>query len=161
LKRFNVNNTCRVVEVDYSLLNRKPEAEFFPYCQENNIAVLVRGPLHKGLLSGKYLPDTVFTDTVRSEWYLDETSRNKLNSNLAKVERLKQIVAPGEAMVTTALQFAISHPVQPVAIPGAKSPLQVATNAKAGERMLTEAEQAELLGHLEPAPTEQPLVAIG
>lgn len=28
LKRFNVNNTCRVVEADYSLLNRKAEPEF-------------------------------------------------------------------------------------------------------------------------------------
>jgi myo-inositol catabolism protein IolS len=145
LKRFNVNNTCRVVEVDYSLLNRKAEAEFFPYCQEHQIAVLVRGPLHKGLLSGKYSSDTVFTDSVRSEWYQDDTSRNKLSTNLIKVEQLKQLIPSTEAMVTAALRFVISHPIQPVAIPGAKSPEQVSTNAKAGERMLTAQEQAQLL----------------
>lgn len=145
LKRFNVNNTCRVVEVDYSLLNRKPELDFFPYCQEHNIAVLVRGPLHKGLLSGKYSPDARFTDSVRSEWYDSEASSNKLASNLAKVERLKQTLPPGEAMITAALQFVVSHPVQPVAIPGAKSPEQVSMNAKAGDRLLSDLEREQLI----------------
>lgn len=149
LKRFNVNNTCRVVEVDYSLLNRKPETDFFPYCQDHNIAVLVRGPLHKGLLSGKYSSTTVFTDTVRSEWYDSETSSNKLISNLAKVERLKQALPHREAMITAALQFVVSHPVQPVAIPGAKSPEQVRMNAKAGDRLLSDLEREQLINDMQ------------
>lgn len=159
LKRFNVNHTCRVVEVDYSLLNRKAEAEFLPYCQEHNIAVLVRGPLHKGLLSGKYAPDTVFTDTVRSEWYLDEVQQAKLSRNLAKVEQLKTQLSPGEAMVTAALQFVTSHPAQPVVIPGAKSPEQAAMNAKAGDRLLSTAERNWLIQTLESTtePTTEPV----
>ncbi len=40
-------------------------------------------------------------------------------------------------MVTTALRYVISHPSAPVAIPGAKSPEQVAMNARAGDRLLT------------------------
>lgn len=66
LKRFNVNKTCSVLEVNYSLLNRASEPKIFPYCQEHNIAVLVRGPLGQGLLSGKYSAKTVFTDSIRS-----------------------------------------------------------------------------------------------
>ncbi|MCU0524358.1 MAG: aldo/keto reductase [Elainella sp. Prado103] len=149
LKRFNVNNTCRVVEVDYSLLNRKAEAEFLPYCQEHGIAVLARGPLHKGLLSGKYTPDTVFTDTVRSEWYLDATQQAKLARNLAQVEQLKTHLQPGESMVTAALQFVTSHPVQPVVIPGAKSPEQAVMNAKAGDRLLSADEREQLIQTME------------
>lgn len=153
LKRFNVHNTCSVVEVEYSLLNRKAEAEFLPYCQEHGIAVLVRGPLHKGLLSGKYSPDTVFTDTVRSEWYIDENRSSKLAANLATVERLKTVLPPGEDMVTAALQFVTSHPAQPVAIPGAKSPQQAAMNAKAGDKLLTAAERDRLIADITPAGT--------
>ncbi|NJO77541.1 MAG: aldo/keto reductase [Cyanobacteria bacterium RM1_2_2] len=149
LKRFNVNHTCRVVEVDYSLLNRKAEAEFLPYCQEHGIAVLVRGPLNKGLLSGKYSPDTVFTDSVRSEWYIDEARQSKLANDLAKVERLKTVLQPGEEMITAALRFVTSHPVQPVVIPGAKSPEQAAMNAQAGTQLLSEQERALLLEYLE------------
>lgn len=145
LKRFNERGTCQVVEVDYSLLNREPDKAFFPYCAENNIAVLVRGPLHKGLLSGKYSAGTVFTDTVRREWYESDRTRQKLHRKLAKVEQLKTILSPGEDMVTAALQFVISNNIQPVAIAGAKSPLQAAINAAAGNQLMTPAERERLI----------------
>ncbi len=145
LKRFNVNNTCSVVEVEYSLLNRNPESEFLPYCQEHGIAVLVRGPLGKGLLSGKYAPGTVFTDSVRSEWYADDQKKAKLERKLAKVAQLKSALQPGEEIVTAAIRYVTSHPVQPVAIPGAKSPAQAIANAKAGDAVLSEAERKELV----------------
>lgn len=145
LKRFNANNTCSVVEVEYSLLNRNPESEFLPYCQEHNIAVLVRGPLCKGLLSGKYAPGTVFTDSVRGEWFADEKKKAKLERKLAKVERLKSALQPGEEMVQAAIRYVTSHPVQPVAIPGAKTPAQAITNAQAGDALLSEAERQELV----------------
>ena len=67
LKRFNVNNTCSVVQFNYSLLNRAPEADILPYCREHGIAVMVRGPLARGLLSGNYSTDTVFTDSGSGE----------------------------------------------------------------------------------------------
>ena len=145
LKRFNAHNTCSVVEVEYSLLNRKPDEEFLPYCQEHGIAVLVRGPLGKGLLSGKYSPGTVFSDTVRSEWYANETAKEKLERKLAKVERLKSALPPSSDMITAALRFVSSHPVQPVAIPGAKSPAQAAANAEAGNVLLSPEERKQLV----------------
>lgn len=145
LKRFNAYNTCSVVEVEYSLLNRKPDSEFLPYCQENGIAVLARGPLGKGLLSGKYAPGAVFTDAVRSEWYANETAKEKLERKLAKVERLKSALQPGEEMVAAALRYVTSHPAQPVAIPGAKSPAQAAANARAGSVLLSAQERKNLV----------------
>lgn len=145
VKRFNVHGTCSVVELEYSLLNRKVEAELLPYCQKHDIAVLVRGPLRKGLLSGRYSPVTTFTDSVRSRWYGSEESKQTLEHDLAKVARLKEKLGPGDEMITAALRFTLSHPAQPVAIPGAKSPEQMAMNAAAGERMLTEEERGILL----------------
>lgn len=144
LKKFNVNNTCQVLEIDYSLLNRKPESEILPYCQEHGIAVMIRGPLAKGLLSGKYATDTVFTDTIRSKWHKKEKAQQKLEKNIAKVERLKTVFPSQEEMVTGALRYVISHPVQPVAIPGAKSPEQAAINAIAGEKLLSAEERENL-----------------
>lgn len=145
LQKFNVNGTCSVVEVDYSLLSRNPEKEFLPYCQEHGISVLARGPLHKGLLTGKYSAETRFTDTVRSEWYGSDRSREKLNRKLAKVEQLKTALQPGPEMVTNALRFVISHPAQPVAIPGAKSPEQAQANAAVGDVLLTAEERDRLI----------------
>ena len=149
LKRFNANGRCSVVEVDYSLINRRPESEFFPYCQEQGIAVLIRGPLGKGLLSGKYDLNSAFDDTIRVGWNQGAHARTQLEDGLAVVEKLKSIVQPGEEMVTTALRYTISHPVAPVAIPGAKSADQVAINARAGERLLTTEEMARIRAALE------------
>ena len=68
LKTFNREGKCSVVQVDYSLLNRQPEEALLPYCQEHGIAVMVRGPLAKGLLSGRYYRSSVFSDDVRSSF---------------------------------------------------------------------------------------------
>jgi aryl-alcohol dehydrogenase-like predicted oxidoreductase len=149
LRRFNVDDTCDVVEVNYSLINRAPEADLLPYCQEHNIAVLVRGPLRKGLLAGKYARDSEFTDTVRSRWNAGEPGRAGFEQDIAQVERLKQVLQPGDEMVTAALRYVISHPATPVAIPGAKSPAQAAMNAAAGAQTLSTDEIEELVGLLD------------
>jgi aryl-alcohol dehydrogenase-like predicted oxidoreductase len=145
LRRFNANGTCSVVEVNYSLLNRVPESDLLPYCQANGIAVLVRGPLRKGLLAGKYTRGSVFSDTVRARWNEGQAGRAEFEADIARVERLKQELQPGAEMVTSALRYVISHPAAPVAIPGAKSPGQAAMNATAGERTLSQDERSRLI----------------
>lgn len=148
LKRFNVNGTCSVVQVDYSLLNRAPEADLLPYCQEHNIGVMVRGPLAKGVLSGRYNAASVFSDTVREGWNEEGATRNRFLEQVQQVDRLKAVVQPGPEMVTAALRYTIAHPAVSVAIPGAKSPEQAAMNAAAGERLLTETERTQLVNAL-------------
>ena len=149
LKRFNADGNCSVVELDYSLLNRTPESDILPYCYEKGIAVLVRGPLAKGLLSGKYTAETVFTDTVRSSWHESERQQARFEADIARVDKLKAALKPGEEMVTAALRYVISHRAEPVAIPGAKSPEQAAMNAAAGEMTLSEDDRNRLSGLLE------------
>jgi aryl-alcohol dehydrogenase-like predicted oxidoreductase len=149
LQRFNVNGTCSVVQVDYSLLNRQPEAAFLPYCQEHNIGVMIRGPLAKGLLSGRYDASSTFSDTVRAGWNDAGAARDKFLEQVGQVDKLKAVVEPGPAMVTTALRYTFSHPAVSTAIPGAKSPEQARMNAAAGAELLAEGERARLVGALE------------
>lgn len=144
LKRFNADGTCSVVELDYSMLNRAPEKALLPYCQEQGIAVLVRGPLRRGLLAGKYSVDSVFSDHVRSAWNVGGRDRARFEREIAKVETLRETLKPGEEMVTAALRFVISHPAAPVAIPGAKSPEQATMNAAAGDASLSPEEIGRL-----------------
>ena len=142
LKRFNVHGTCRCVEVNYSLLNRVAEADLLPYCEENGIGVLIRGPLRRGLLSGQYTIESTFTDQVRSRWNQGGDLREDFENDVAAVEKLKKVLAPGGEMVTASLRYTISHQANPVSIPGAKSPQQAKMNAAAGDRMLS-AEEIE------------------
>ena len=144
LKRFNREGTCSVVQVDYSLLNRAPERAFLPYCQEHGIAVMVRGPLAKGLLSGRYARGSVFTDSVRASWNEGGAQQDQFEARVEQVGRLSEVVSAGEEMVQSAIRYTFTHPAVSVSIPGAKSPAQAQTNAAAGSRALTEAEAASL-----------------
>ena len=144
LRRFNREGSCSVVQVDYSLLNRDAEKEFLPYCQEHGIAVMVRGPLAKGLLSGRYTKGAVFSDTVRASWNEGGAQQEQFEARAAQVGRLSEIVSPGEEMVQAAIRYTFSHPAVSVSIPGAKSAGQARTNADAGSRALSD-EEAERL----------------
>jgi aryl-alcohol dehydrogenase-like predicted oxidoreductase len=139
-----------VVQLDYSLLNRAPETDILPYCQENGIAVMVRGPLAMGLLSGNYSADTIFTDPVRSRFHKDEEAQAALERRIAQVENLKGVVKPGQEMVTTALRYVISNFAVSTVIPGAKSPAQATTNAQAGAATLSAAEIDKLMAIINP-----------
>ena len=144
LKRFNRESTCSVVQVDYSLLNRGAEEDFLPYCLEHGIAVMVRGPLAKGLLSGRYTKDSVFTDSVRAGWSAGGAQQAQFEARVAQVGRLAEVVPPGEEMVQAAIRYTFSHGAISVSIPGAKSATQARTNAAAGSRTLTEDELLRL-----------------
>ena len=139
---------CAVAEVNYSLLNRAPEAELLPYCHENGIAVLARGPLHRGLLSGKHTAATRFADSVRSRWHATEADQAAFLEKIATVDKLKAVVAPGQEMATAALRYTFSHAASPVAIPGATRPEQVVANAAAGDRQLAPEEREAILAAL-------------
>jgi len=145
LKRFNEvsGGNCAVAEIDYSLLNRSAEQDVLPYCEENGIAVLARGPLAMGLLSGKHGPDTVFTDAVRQGWNRGGDNRAEFQEKIARVEQIKSAIGDAD-LVTTALRYVVSHPAGPVAIPGATSPAQAESNANAGDSLLTDRELAAL-----------------
>ena len=140
LKRFNADGSCKVVQVDYSLLNRQPEEEFLDYCEKQAIAVMARGPLAKGLLSGRYTTDSVFEDSIREGYNKGGEDRSAFEEKLARVDELRPLIPEGEGMATTALRYVISHSADPVAIPGAKSPQQAGENAAAGSEILGEQE---------------------
>ena len=133
------NGVCSVVEVDYSLLNRGAEGAFLDFCAEKRLGVLVRGPLAKGILSGKYDLDTVFTDAVRGRWNRGESGREDYESLIARFEKVRAAVGDDARLVETALRFIISHDADPVVIPGATHPDQVRANAAAGRGLLDDA----------------------
>ncbi|NIV36695.1 MAG: aldo/keto reductase [Anaerolineae bacterium] len=128
LKAFNADGGCATLQIDYSILNRTPEADIFPYCQERDIGVIVRGPLAMGILTGKFGPDTQFGETdFRHRWQEEPEEREIYLADLAKTEKLRPL-AKGRTMAQLALQFALAHPAVTTAIPGAKTVRQLQDN---------------------------------
>ncbi len=131
LKAFNANGGCGTLQIDYSILNRTPEAEIFPYCQEHNIGVIVRGPLAMGILTGKYNADTRFSEgDFRRRWHENPEEYDTYMEDLQKVDRLRTLTKD-RTLAHLALQFSVSHPVVTTAIPGAKTVEQLRENITA------------------------------
>ncbi|MHC4479494.1 MAG: aldo/keto reductase [Planctomycetota bacterium] len=131
LKAFNADGGCSVLQTDYSILNRTAEEEIFPYCMEQEIGVLVRGPLAMGILTGKFAEDTEFAEEdVRRRWQTSPEGREVYLHDLAKAEQLRGL-ANGKTMAQLALQFATAHPTVSAAIPGAKTEKQARENVSA------------------------------
>ncbi|MCP8968191.1 aldo/keto reductase [Ectobacillus ponti] len=139
LQTFNRYGAVDVLQVDYSILNRAAEGEILPYCEREQIGVVVRGPLQKGLLTGKFTKETMFTgNDVRQHW-----DRAWFTEQVDKVEQLKQLVQADRILGQLALQFVLSHPAVSAAIPGGKTEMQVSENVQASRRpLLTEEELA-------------------
>jgi aryl-alcohol dehydrogenase-like predicted oxidoreductase len=135
---------CAAVEVNYSLVNRSPEEDVLPFCREHDLGVLVRGPLSRGLLAGKYDRETEFIDPVREAWNEGGDSREEFLEKLATVERVEAALAPDDGLVETALRYVLSHPADPVVIPGATSPAQAVQNAAVGDRTMDPERRREL-----------------
>lgn len=142
LKAFNQDGGCASLQIDYSILNRTPEAQIFPYCQEHDIGILVRGPLAMGILTGKYDADTRFgPGDFRRSWHENPEEHEIFLQDLEIVEGLRPL-ATERSLAQLALQFVLAQPAVTSVIPGAKNARQVRDNVHAG--LLPSLSDAEL-----------------
>lgn len=151
LKQFNADGDCDVLQTDYSILNRTAEQEIFPYCQENGIGVIVRGPLAMGLLTGKYSASDTFPDgDFRRAWIEDPEQNEQFLRDLEVVDRLRAVVPEDGSMARFALRFAMSHPAVSTVIPGARNESQARANAQAASEPLLSATELKSVDRLVP-----------
>lgn len=110
----------------YNLFDRDIEVEDIPFCEREGIGILSHTPLAKGLLGGRYTPETTFPpDDERSGFprFQGETFRRYL----ALVDRLKEVAADkGISIVQLAIAWQLRLPAITCVLVGAKNPQQVA-----------------------------------
>ncbi|MET1029762.1 aldo/keto reductase [Domibacillus tundrae] len=136
-KASDVN--AEVIQVVYNRLDRVPEEEVFPSCEEQNLGVLARVPLASGFLSGKYKPGSVFSENdVRHN-----RDKQEQENMLKLVEQIqKEEVPSGVNMAEWALAWCLKHPAITSVIPGCKNVDQVESNARAADLVSDDHPQA-------------------
>lgn len=131
LQDFNAADDCATLQIDYSILNRTPEADCLPYCQENDIGVIIRGALAMGILTGKFDAQTQFAQgDFRQNWQNNPDERAQYLQDLVKVDELEPM-ANGRSLAQLASQFTLAHPAVTTVIPGAKNTKQMRENLEA------------------------------
>jgi len=133
-----------VLQVVYNRLDRKPERQFFPASQRDDLGVLARVPLASGYLSGKYRPGATFDNAS------DVRSRHDpavVESTLEEADRIRrQEVPEGVDMATWALGWCLQHPAVTCVIPGCKSVAQVEANARAADLDMVRDDHPQAVG---------------
>ena len=130
-------------QVEYSLLNRKPEVNgIMDACRELGITLIAYSPLAGGRLTGKYSAQNRPSGFFRR--ILPQYNRKTLDEMQPVIKLLREI---GERYSKTpsqvALQWLIENPLV-IPIPGAKNGKQASDNAQALTFSLT-AEEVEML----------------
>lgn len=131
----------------YSMLMRSIEDEIFPYCEQQNIGVIVYSPLHNGMLSGTMTRKRVAA-LPTSDWRgrANPAFREPhLSRNLTLVELLSGIGnGHGRSAGEVAIAWTLRHSAVTAAIVGVRNAAQVDGIIGAADLRLSESEMAEI-----------------
>jgi aryl-alcohol dehydrogenase-like predicted oxidoreductase len=111
----------------YNMLNRDVEEEILPYCEGQDIGVIVYSPMRSGLLTGKMTRERV-QNLPSDDWRRDNSDfqEPRLSRNLKLVELLEEIGREhGCSPAEVAIAWALRHPAVTAAIVGGRRPDQV------------------------------------
>lgn len=136
IKQYAEKSAIDSVMMQYSLLDRRPE-EWIPLLHNQQISIIARGPIAKGLLS------THMLDKLTTDSYLDY-SYQELNELLPL---LQDKLSPRK-LNETALQYVLVEPTVAAVIPGASSVAQLRENCRALQSKALSAEELQLLRQL-------------
>ncbi|HEX2630271.1 MAG TPA: aldo/keto reductase, partial [Chitinophagaceae bacterium] len=117
------------VMMQYSLLDRRPEESCLSLLNENNIGVLARGSVAKGLLAGK--PAASFLN-------YDSTA-------VASAANAIRDCSTNRSMAHTAMKFALQHPAITSAVVGIRNEKQLEEATAVFESRLLSGSEMELL----------------
>jgi myo-inositol catabolism protein IolS len=128
------------LQLEYDLLDPSAEEELLPLAQAENVGVMVRTPLARGLLTGKFPAG----QAIPPEQQWRRPRGDQLQRRLRRVEQLRFLERPGQTMAEAAIRFVLAHPAVHCAIPGARTVEQLEANAGASDGDLTAEELARV-----------------
>ncbi|MEP0922197.1 aldo/keto reductase [Leptolyngbya sp. ST-U4] len=138
----------------YSLVKPGVEQEILPFCQQNNIGVIVYSPMQSGLLTGAMTLERI-ANLADDDWRKSssEFQEPRLSRNLKLVELLRQVgQSHGRSPGEVAIAWTLRHPAVTAAIVGGRSGKQVEGIISAAQFRLTEEELRQIDGFLRENP---------
>lgn len=123
------------VMMQYSLLDRRPEESSFPLLLENNIGVLARGSVARGLLADKpAMPYLNYTETAVA----------------AAAAAIKKVSTPARDAAQTALRFVLQQPAVSSAIVGIRTTAQLEDAVRSTQAPALQSEEIAALQQVVP-----------
>ena len=127
LQRANGIAPITSLQPPYSLVRRDAEKELLPFCERENIGVIVYSPMASGLLTGAMTRDRL-ANLPADDWRRGnpDFQEPRFSKNLALVERLGAVGARhGKSPGEVAIAWTLRHSAVTGAIVGARNAKQV------------------------------------
>ncbi|MCL4507938.1 MAG: aldo/keto reductase [Chloroflexi bacterium] len=131
-----IQHGLEFLQVEYNILDPTAEDELLPLALQHHTGIMVRLPLARGLLTGKFAPD----QPIPPEQQWRRPRGEQLVRRLTRVEQLRFLERPGQTLAQAAIRFVLRHPAVHCAIPGARTAEQLASNVGADAGDLTDDE---------------------
>jgi len=131
-----------VLQVAYSILQPEVGEEVFPLAEQHGVGILVRMPMARGILTGKFRPGQEVGPDHRARLQGD-----RMSQQIEEAERYRSLAEGRDVtMGQMALRYSISPPAVSAAIPGARTVEQLEQNAAASNGVgLSADELAEIV----------------
>lgn len=121
IREYVKHSSIDGVMTQYSLLDRRPEEEVLDLLHQNQISVLARGPLAKGMLSNKFERQMI---QKGKDGYLDHTYEELKDLS----EELTKLVKKEYNIQELAFKYVLNHPAIASTVFGASSISQINEN---------------------------------
>ena len=162
VSNFNVEQMKRIQKIapidslqpPYSLVHPDVQNEILPFCEQNNIGVIVYSPMQSGLLTGRMTKKRV-QQMPDNDWRKNspDFQGERLERNLKLADMLNDIGYPHNVTAgVVAVAWTLSNPAVTGAIVGGRSSYQVNDNLPAAEFRLRPSELADINKFLEKNP---------
>jgi aryl-alcohol dehydrogenase-like predicted oxidoreductase len=142
MKRIEEISLVETLQPPYNLIDRGVDDEILPYCEDNDIGVIVYSPMKSGLLTGKMTPERV-QSLPSDDWRRNAPQFNepRLSRNLELVSLLEEIGAEHDkSPAEVSIAWTLRHPAVTAAIVGGRRPDQVDGIIEAAEFRLSDDE---------------------
>ena len=144
INQLRMLGPLHVLQVGYNLLEREADA-LLNWALDEHIGTLIRVPLAKGMLTGKYSGSSALP-MPEGDHRHERFNRPETREGLSKLTELGFLQTPKRSMVQSALRFVLDHPGVSCVISGAKTRQQAEENARASDvSSLTQDELARAL----------------
>jgi aryl-alcohol dehydrogenase-like predicted oxidoreductase len=155
IRRAHAVHPITVVQTEYSLWSRDPEAELLPTCRELGIGFVPYSPLGRGFLSGRFKsPDELDANDFRRSG--PRFSGENLQANLKLAAKVAELAEQkGITAAQLALAWVLAQGEDVVPIPGTKRRKYLEENAAAADVELSREDLDRIESELPPVAGER------
>lgn len=149
LKAAHAVTPVTAVQSEYSIMERKWEADVIPFCRENGIGFVAYSPMAGGFLSGKYRHANFEGDDVRR--VITRYTEENMQANAVLLDLINRYAAQKHCTAAQISLAWVMHPGHIVPIPGMRSDARILENLGAAHITLSDVEYAalnEALSHI-------------